>query len=162
MRKSMKITAVLGGGAVVLATAGVAYAYWTTSGTGSGSASTTTNAVVLSFSQTAAEQALDLYPGQAAQPITGTVKNTQAAGGQNGYVGTVTATIASVTAPNSSVALPCDATDYTLGGSPTPVNTDLAPQGTAAFGGQTIQFNNKATNQDGCQGATVNLTFTSN
>lgn len=43
MRKSMKITAALGGGAIVLATAGVAYAYWSTTGTGSGTATAGTS-----------------------------------------------------------------------------------------------------------------------
>ncbi|MCW2673149.1 MAG: hypothetical protein JWP14_1738 [Frankiales bacterium] len=38
MRKSTKITAGLGGVALTLATAGVAYAYWTTTGSGAGSA----------------------------------------------------------------------------------------------------------------------------
>ncbi len=39
MRTSTKITAVLGGTALAVATAGVAFAYWTTSGSGTGSAS---------------------------------------------------------------------------------------------------------------------------
>lgn len=38
MRKSTKLSAVLGGAALTVATVGVAFAYWTTSGSGSGSA----------------------------------------------------------------------------------------------------------------------------
>src|SRR4051794_27665550 len=43
MRKSTKITAALGGAALTVATAGAAYAYWTTTGNGSSSATAGTS-----------------------------------------------------------------------------------------------------------------------
>ena len=40
------------------------------------------------------------------------------------------------------------------------VNAEVpAGTGQGQFTGATIQFNNKATNQDGCKGATVNLAY---
>lgn len=160
MRLTKKSKAVVAGVSMLgLVGTGTAYAYWSTSGSGTGSASTATNGVVLSYSQTASEKALGLYPGQAAQSIAGTVTNTSST--QNGFVGTVTASLLSVTKAAGAPAGTCDTTDYTLGGTPVAVNRDLGPGVSASFGGQTITFNNKSSNQDACQGATVNLTFAS-
>jgi len=39
------------------------------------------------------------------------------------------------------------------------VKQDIAAGATVTFSGATIQFNNKASNQDGCKGATVNLAY---
>jgi hypothetical protein len=53
MRKSTKILGALGASAVVLSTAGVAYAYWTTTGTGTATAdvSATNTAAVIHLTQ---------------------------------------------------------------------------------------------------------------
>ena len=145
---------------LALSTGGVAYAYWTTTGSGTGSASTSAGATAqVTFSQTLAQTDLALFPGQAPQTISGTVTNP---GPQSVYVNTVSATIASVTAPAATLALPCTSADYNIAGAPMSVATNLAAAGTKAFSGQTIEFVNTASNQDGCKGATVNLTFTSN
>jgi len=78
------------------------------------------------------------------------------------FVTSVAVTISSVvkapTAPSGS----CDASDYTIVGSPMAVGVQV-PSGSAqgSWTGATIVFNNKAgANQDGCQGATVNLAYT--
>ena len=54
----------------------------------------------------------------------------------------------------------CTAADYTLS-TPTMTNGagDLAQNATATFTGATLGFNNTASNQDGCKGATVNLSY---
>ena len=147
-------------GAVALTGTGVAYAYWTTTGTGAGSASTAAGVnETVTFSQTAAQQALGLYPGQAPQTIAGTVTNPLGAGGQAMYVTSVTASLKSVTKA-TGVSGTCTIDDYTIAGDPMTVNNDLVPGESASFSGQTIQFVNSASNQDGCKGATVNLAYT--
>ena len=159
MRKISKTKKFIIGGAAVTAVAvgaGVAYAYWTTTGTGSGTASTSAGASNLTITQTS--DSSGLAPGVAAQTITGTVKNNAS---NSAYVTSVTVSIASVTKAAGATGT-CDATDYTLTGATMPVTTDVAPGASAPFTGATLAFNNKATNQDGCKGATVNLSYASN
>jgi hypothetical protein len=139
---------------VVSVIGGVAYAYWTTTGTGTGTATTGTSSSVV-VTQTSAPT--DLAPGVAAGPITGTITNN---GTSNAHVATVTVAITSVN-QGGNPAVGCDATDYTLTGAVMTVDQDVpAGGGTQAFSGATLGFNNKTTNQDACQGATVNLTYT--
>jgi hypothetical protein len=71
MRKSTKITAVVGGTALTLATAGIAYAAWSSSGSGSGTAQSTTST---DSAIAAGTSAADLYPG-ATSSVTVTVSN---------------------------------------------------------------------------------------
>lgn len=143
---------------------GIAYAYWSSSGTGAGSATTGTAASALKFTDTTA--ITDMAPGVAAEPISGSVKNINAAGGQNAFVNTVTVSIDSVTeAAGAATGYTCSAADYTLGGTTVmPVGADLTPGSSAPFSGATIAFHDLGTSvdQDACQGATVNLKYTSN
>jgi hypothetical protein len=136
---------------------GVAYAWWTGTGTGAGTAETGTAAVV-TVNQTSTVS--NLRPGGPAQTLSGTFTN---ASGGNVYVATVTAAIDSVTKAGGAPAGTCDATDYTLASAVATVDADLA-EGNAvgSWTGPTIRFNNKATNQDACKGATVNLSYTVN
>lgn len=136
--------------AVVAVGGGTAYAYWSTSGSGTGSATTSAGAASLSVTQTST--ITNMYPGDSAQTISGTVTNNAA---NSAYVTKVVASIASVDGGAGS----CDATDYTLATPEMLVGSDIAPGGTANFTGATIKFNNKATNQDGCKGATVHLAY---
>ena len=54
----------------------------------------------------------------------------------------------------------CDATDYTLANATMTVGAEVAPgSAKGAWTGATIKFNNKATSQDQCKGATVNLAY---
>src|SRR5688500_3674060 len=98
-----KKVAVIGAVCLLMAAAG-AYAYWTAGGGGTGTAATDTTAA-LTVNQTTV--LAPMYPGLAAQTISGTFDNPN-----DGpiYVGTVTASIGSVTGGAGS----CDATDYTL------------------------------------------------
>ena len=161
---SKKAKTIIAGAAIAgLASTGVAYAYWTTTGSGAGEASTNAGVTdVVEFSQTLAETDLQLYPGQDPQTIAGTVTN-PVSNPQSVYVNTVDATISGVTPTAAGILLGgCDDTNYVIAGTPMSVATDLASGDAMAFSGQTIQFVNKTTPQDGCKNATVHLTFTSN
>lgn len=154
MRNKKKI--ILAAAAVIVIGAGSAFAFWSTTGSGTGTGSTSAGASNLTIAQTTVFTAF--YPGDSAQTISGTVTNGAA---NSAYVNSVTASIASVTQAVGAVG-DCDASDYTLADPVMSVATDVAAAGTANFTGATLKFNNKATNQDGCKGATVNLAYASN
>jgi hypothetical protein len=141
-------TILVGGGA-----AG-AYAYWSTGGSGSGSATTgtSTNITAVQTSSVAG-----LAPGSTAQTLSGNFTNTNSG---PVYVTSVTASISLVTKAGSAPAGTCDASDYTLTGANMTVGAQVAA-GTAvgSWTGATLAFNNKATNQDACKGATVTLSY---
>jgi hypothetical protein len=155
MRKFNKKFVVAVVGAVILtAGAGVAYAYWTAGGSGTGTASTG-ESVGITVNQTSV--LTPMAPGVAAQPLSGDFDNTN-----DGpvYVTSVTASIASVTQALGAVGT-CTAADYVLANEVMVVNAEV-PIGTAVgdWSGATIGFDNDPlTNQDGCQGATVNLAY---
>ena len=155
--KKKKSAAFLAAGVIGLATAGGAYAYWTSLGGGSGTVSTRAGAdnvfLVTGGSATA------MFPGDSAQTITATVKNT----GTENYK--IQAVKAYVTTNKSN----CDGSDYKLNGAVAPlteatavslsvVPVDLAPAATTTVD-YTLQFNNKATSQDACKGATVTINY---
>jgi hypothetical protein len=155
MRKFSKKTAAVAASAVILLSgAGAAYAFWSAGGFGSGAATTSTN-VPITAVQTSVISGLQ--PGGTAQSLSGNFTNGNTS---PVYVSSVTASISSVTI-NSVVAVGCDASDYTIANAVMTVGTEI-PAGTAkgAWTGATISFNNKATNQDACKGATVNLSYT--
>jgi hypothetical protein len=160
MLRAFKLKAVvaLAATGVVLIAAFAAYAYWTNSGSGGGSAATGTNAAI-TVTQTTAPTGL--YPGGPTAALAGKFNNTN---DSKVYVHQVLATIASVTGPNIvAVTAPCTAGDYQLNGFPVTVDAEI-PAGTAqgSWTGASIQMLNPLTNQDGCKGATVNLTYSSN
>ena len=140
----------------VLAVAGAAFAYWTAGGSGSGSASTASGTSNLTANQTTTLN--PMYPGDSAQTISGNFNNTNSG---PVYVGTVTASIASVTKAAGAPAGTCDATDFTLASAAMTVNAEIpVGTGTGGFTGATIKFNNKAgANQDACKSATVALAY---
>lgn len=158
MGKFSKRAKIVVAGSVVLATVGggVAFAYWSTSGSGAGTAGTSAGTSSLVVSQDAFTG--NLAPGAAPVAITGTVKNTA---NNSAYVNTVKVSIASVTQAAGASGT-CDATDYTLPVNTATVATDLAAGQSVAFSGPTLAFVDKSTNQDGCKGATVNLSYTTN
>lgn len=145
------ITAVL-----MLVGGGIAFAYWTQGGGGTGTAATGTTTDDLVVNQTSV--VTDLRPGATAQTLSGDFDNSN---NEPVYVYSVTAAIDSVTKAVGAPAGTCDATDYTLADTVMVVDAQI-PSGTAqgAWTGATIAFNNKATNQDACKGATVNLAYT--
>lgn len=140
---------------VALAVAGAAFAYWTAGGSGTGTATAGTTTPITAVQSTTLTA---MYPGDTAQTISGTFTNTNSG---PVYVATVTASIASVTKAAGAPAGTCDATDFSLANATMTVGNEV-PSGTAqgAWTGATIRFNNKATNQDACKGATVNLAYT--
>jgi hypothetical protein len=150
MRKSTKITAVLGGVALTVATAGAAYAYWTTTGNGSGSATTGTSSAFV-VTTDAATGAL-LTPGGPTQTVAFHVQNT------NSGVQHLTAVAVTVANSNGTTwtSVPgCSAADYTVG-TPSFTAGDIA-SGATSSGTVTITMNNLASSQDGCKLATVPL-----
>ncbi len=152
--KSKKAKLTAGTAAMVLIGGGAAFAYWTGGGSGTGAATTANDAAGLTAVQTST--VTGMRPGDTAQALSGNFNNPNSS---PAYVSTVTVSIASVTPVGAGT---CDATDYTLAGATMTVNAEV-PTGTAkgTWSGATIKFNNKpAVNQDGCKGATVNLSYT--
>ncbi|HVL31661.1 MAG TPA: hypothetical protein VM299_05450 [Solirubrobacteraceae bacterium] len=145
---------VIGALAALLLAGAAAFAYWTSSGSGTGTAEADTT-VALTVKQTTTLSAM--YPGDSAQTISGNFDNPNPG---PVYVGTVTASISSVTKASGAPSGTCDASDFTLASAAMTVNAEV-PAGTAkgSWTGATIKFNNKATNQDACKGATVNLSY---
>jgi hypothetical protein len=142
---------------LLLAGAGVAFAYWTAGGTGTGSATTGTGSDITA-NQTSV--VAGLAPGGAAQDISGNFTNGT---GAAVHVNTVTVSIGTVTKASGAPAGTCTAADYTLANAVSTVDADVAT-GTGGSWGTTdtptIAFNNDpAANQDGCKGATVALDF---
>lgn len=139
----------------VVAVAGAAYAYWTAGGSGTGSASAASAQTPLTVNQTTT--LVPMYPGDSPQTISGNFNNPNSGPIR---VGTVTASIGSVTKAGGAPAGTCDATDFTLASAAMSVDAEVAAgNGVGAFTGATIRFNNKASNQDACKGATVNLAY---
>lgn len=155
INRNKKTSAVIAGGVLAVATAGGAYAYWTALGEGTGSAATTDGAASLFVEQTST--IAGMFPGDAPQTITGKVTNNA---GNSAFVGTVTAKLVSVTQAADAKGV-CTIGDYTLTNDAMLVNKDVATKAGVVFSGAKIQFNNKPeANQDGCKGATVNLSYT--
>jgi hypothetical protein len=97
-----------------------------------------------------------LAPGSPAQTLSGTFNNPNQG---PVYVGTVTVSIASVTKAGGAPAGTCNDTDYTLSAPAFTHNAEVVAADTSTWTGPTIAFNNKASNQDACKGATVNLAY---
>jgi hypothetical protein len=154
MKNTSRKQSVLGAVAAILLIAAGAYAYWTSTGSGTGSASAgTTSAVTVNQTTTLSA----MYPGDSAQTSSGNFDNPNSG---PVYVGTVTASIASVTKASGAPAGTCDASDFTLANAAMTVNAEVAA-GTAkgSWTGATIKFNNKASSQDACKGAAVSLSY---
>jgi hypothetical protein len=157
-KSSKKKAAVfLTAGVLGLATAGGAYSYWTSLGDGTGTASTRDGSSSI-FAVTGGA-ASAMYPGDTAQTVTATVKNN---GSENYKIQTLKAYL---TTDKSG----CTGGDYLLNAAAAPVDaasavslsivpTDLAPVATKTVD-FSLQFNNKATNQDACQGAAVTIHY---
>jgi hypothetical protein len=155
--KNHKKVAALGVIALLMA-GGAAYAYWTTAGAGTGSATTGTSTPIVVHQTGAAITGLS--PGGTPQALSGTLDNPN-----TGVVpvASVSATIGTVTGPNITGPLPCDATDYAIAGTGVVVTSPIpAGLASATWSGLTIAMLDGAGNQDGCKGATVPIVYTSN
>jgi hypothetical protein len=144
--------------AVALAIASsVAYAYWTAGGSGAGSGTAAGTPLVVNPVQTTVLTAM--YPGDTAQGISGKFNNTNTG---PMWVAKVTASIGTVIKAGGAPAGTCDATDFTLANPVATVGAEIpAGSNMGAWSGPSIKFNDKpAVDQSGCEGATVNLTYT--
>ena len=145
-----KTKALVGAGVLVIATAGGAYAYWSTTGNAAGSASTgTSSAFVVT---TDAATGSPLTPGGPTQTVAFHVKNTNS-GVQR--LSAVTVTVATGTGAAWTAVAGCSAADYTVG-TPTFTAGDIATNATVD-GTVTVTMNNLGSNQDACKGVTVPL-----
>lgn len=97
-----------------------------------------------------------LAPGVAPSPIIGRIVNN---GSNDIFITAVTVSLATVTKVAGSAAGPCEESDYLLTSPSMPVGRTLPPGGSADFSGALLGFNNKATNQDACQGALLGLQY---
>jgi hypothetical protein len=139
----------------LLASAGVAYAYWTASGSGSGGASTA-EPDAITINQTSTVDGL--FPGGPAQALAGDFDNPNPG---SIFVATITAAITGVSGPNITPATPCAAADYQLNDSPMTVNDEIpSGSGVGTWSGGSIQLLNSGSNQNGCKGATVTISYT--
>ncbi len=155
MSKFTKKRGVFLGAILSLALAGAAFAYWTSSGSGTGSASAAGAQQALTANQTGT--LTPMYPGDSAQTISGNFNNPNSG---PIYVSSVTVSISGVTKAAGAAAGTCDATDFTLASPTMSVAAEVAAgNAKGAFTGATIKFNNKASNQDACKGATVALAY---
>lgn len=139
---------------LVMAVAGAAYAYFTAGGDGTGTA-TTAETEPMDAIQTSL--VTEMGPGIAAQTLSGNIDNPN---DELVYVTSVTASISSVDKAVGAPAGVCTAADYTLADATMLVGAEMDPGlNTAVWTGATLAFNNTEANQDGCQGATVNLAY---
>jgi hypothetical protein len=139
----------------VVAGSGAAYAYWSTTGSGTGSAAAQASTQAVTAVQTSTISTM--APGVAAQTLTGNFNNPNAG---KVYINQVVASIASVTKAAGAPAGTCDATDFTLSNATMSVGAEIGNgNGVGSWTGATIAFNDKATNQDPCKGATVNMSY---
>jgi hypothetical protein len=154
----------------VLSLAGIAYAYWTTTGQGEaeGATGTSTAMTVVQVGVVSG-----MTPGSLAQPVNYTITNTA---DTPQYVTSVTIAKDSVTYTTTTathaagdVAAVCSVDDFAVV-QPSPVGLDL-PTGPTTFTRDaattyqgrlsgTVQMLNTAVNQDDCKNTTINLTIT--
>jgi hypothetical protein len=134
---------------------GVAFGYWTAGGDGTGTGTVASLADVTVNQTTVLDP---MYPGDAAQTLSGTFDNPNAGAV---FVTTVTVSVGAVTKAVGAPAGTCDATDFTITSATATVNTEIpVGNGVGAWTGPTIHFHNKAgSNQDACKNATVTLAY---
>ena len=95
-----------------------------------------------------------LAPGAAAQALSGTVTNPNTG---TVHVTSVTATLTSIVGTPAG----CSIADYVINNPVAAVNLDVADGASTTWSGPTIAMLNSGSNQDGCKGATVNVSYTS-
>ncbi len=99
----------------------------------------------------------NLAPGVPPVAITGLIIND---GTEDVFVTAIDVEIISVIRALDAATGVCGASDYILLDTRMPVGRTVAANGgSTAFSGASIGFNNTSTNQDACQGATVNLLY---
>lgn len=134
-----------------LALSGVAFAYWTATGGGTGNANAAAGVDDVTVT---ANPLTAMYPGDS-QGLTGLFTNGNTIGV---YITSMTVSIDSITSVGTCTFGTAGSDFQIL--NPTVNVAGVLPVGTTAWAGPTIVFNDQDYNQDGCKGATVNLTFT--
>lgn len=152
MRTTTKITALVGAAAITVATAGTAYAYWTTTGSGEGSASSRD---VVEGEAITLEQFGTLtgfYPGATPQNIKVVATNPAPYSQKVGEVNVTAGAVASCAADNWTITPVADDFGILAAGD----SSDAAGQTVA-----TITLRESGSNQDACKDVSPVLTFTS-
>ena len=110
----------------------------------------------------------DLFPAGPSQPINFTVNNP---GSSSAEVQQVTIAVAqdgsgnveTIPGDTASAVAGCQASWFTINGSPVTLNQNVAPGATITWtGAASISMSNPQVSQDACQGVSVGLTFSSN
>jgi hypothetical protein len=147
-RKAMVVVAVV----AFVATAGVAFAYWTATGSGSGSADTGTSSGV-TVKQTASPTGL--YPGGTVA-LSGNFDN---ANSGKVYVTAVTATVTPFSVRPDGTKPACTQADFSISGS-APVAAEIAVgSGVGSWSGLSLNMTDAGTNQDNCKNITVPIAY---
>lgn len=147
-----KIAAIALAAALTLGGAGVAFAYWSSTGTGAGTATTGESAT---FEITSEAAVGTIAPGSAGQTVDFTVSNP---GEGTQYLTAVTVTLATADGEAWVPTGGCLIGDYTATISTAPPVGDILAGG-SVDGVATVTLANTAANQDACQGQTVPLYF---
>jgi hypothetical protein len=100
-----------------------------------------------------------LAPGIAPLAITGSVANNAP---DSTHITAIDVQITAITPGLGSPAGTCSPSDYRVLDTSMPVSQTIGPGGSTSFGGASIAFSDKTTNQDACQDATVHLLYTAN
>lgn len=135
-----------------LAGAGIAFAYWTSTGSGAGSATTGESGA---FTITSDPAIGAIAPGNAGQTVDFTVTNP---GGSAQYLTSVAVTLATADGTPWVPAVGCDIADYTATVTTAPPAGDIPAAGFVE-GTATVTLANTGVNQDACQGQEVPLYF---
>jgi hypothetical protein len=146
-----KRTMLVLGAVAVLAVAGVAVAYWTTSGSGSGSGAVASSNGTVVLHGTITNE---LTPG-GSSPVAFTADNPNSSSEQ---VGTVHAV---VSIDETHAKAGCEASDFTISDTAESQTIPANSNAVALTHGGSISMADTASNQDGCQGATISLALTS-
>jgi hypothetical protein len=145
MRKTTKLAAAVGASALVIGSAGIAYAYWSSTGTGTHtSTAASANGTVL---YTVSFNAATLAPGTTV-PITYTATTSDATDLQ----------VVDPTAVVTSSVPACEA--WLSVSQPTQGSTTIIHGVSNTMGGGFVTFANSASNQNTCQGQAITVTVT--
>jgi hypothetical protein len=141
--------------AALVASTGIAAAYWTQGGTGTGSA-TAGDTVAVEVLQDSTVSGL--YPGGPAGDLSGTIDN------PNDHpvtVAEITAEVTDVTGGGTDAALPaCTTDDFAIAGTSGPYVAD--DDDSTTWSGLTVAMVDGTGNQDNCKGASIEITYTAN
>ena len=140
----------LGAVVAVLAAAGGAFAYFSSTGTGSATA-TVGSSQALTVNGTPSGS---LYPGGS------TTVNFSATNPSTGHEYLATIHLASVSVDSSHASAGCSASWFTMPDVSASQDIPGGGSGTTVTASGTLSMTNTATNQDACQGATLTLGFT--